>query len=59
MTDMYIVLYKKGFLISFNYLSCRSLADCTRLFPGRTNIDIIYGRPAQTMNDWKMELNKV
>lgn len=37
----------------------RALSDCKRLFPGRTNIDIIFGRPGQTLNDWKTELNKV
>ena len=42
-----------------NIFLCRSLSVCKELFPGRTNIDIIFGRPGQTMIDWKAELNKV
>lgn len=36
-----------------------SLSICKKLFPSRTNIDIIFGRPGQTLSDWKAELDKV
>lgn len=29
------------------------------IFPGRVNVDMIFGRPKQTLSSWIKELNKV
>lgn len=36
-----------------------SVQEAHGLFPGKTSIDIIFGRPYQTLSDWKNELNQV
>ncbi|XP_065898861.1 radical S-adenosyl methionine domain-containing protein 1, mitochondrial-like isoform X2 [Dysidea avara] len=37
----------------------QALSLCKELFPGRLNIDIIFGRPRQTVDEWRTELEKV
>ncbi|KAJ1921003.1 hypothetical protein IWQ60_006855 [Tieghemiomyces parasiticus] len=34
----------------------RALGQAQRWFPGRTTFDLIYGRPGQTLNEWRQEL---
>ena len=37
----------------------RILDVCKRLFPGRTSVDVIFGRPGQTLIAWKDELQRI
>lgn len=42
---------------SFVLVSC--LSEAHRLFPGHVNIDVIFGRPRQTVSSWMKELRQV
>ena len=37
----------------------RCLSTAHRLFPGKVNTDIIFGRPHQTLGSWTQELRQV
>ena len=37
----------------------RSIDAATQLFPGRTSLDVIFGRPNQLLSDWEVELGQV
>ena len=39
--------------------SMQCIEEAKRLFPGRVSIDLIFGRPQQTISSWQPELNKV
>ena len=43
----------------FPQLFFRALTEAEALFPGRTNVDIIFGRPKQTLQSWRRELREV
>ncbi|XP_070579952.1 radical S-adenosyl methionine domain-containing protein 1, mitochondrial-like isoform X1 [Ptychodera flava] len=36
--------------------SLRCLREARKIFPGKTSIDLIFGRPGQTVENWKKEL---
>ena len=38
---------------------CRCLDECRTLFAGRSSVDLMYGRPGQSLADWTHELNQV
>ena len=44
-------------IVYFFRFSCLEVAKS--LFPGKTSCDVIYGRPAQTVEEWHMELSRV
>jgi coproporphyrinogen III oxidase-like Fe-S oxidoreductase len=35
------------------------LSEAHQLFPGQVNVDMIFGRPHQTVSDWKKEIKRV
>lgn len=37
----------------------RTLQEANDIFPGNTNMDLIFGRPCQTPDSWLRELNEV
>lgn len=38
---------------------CRVIEAAKLIFPGRVNVDMIFGRPKQSCASWIDELNKV
>lgn len=43
----------------YNVHNYRILEEAKRIYSGHVNVDLIFGRPGQTMNSWISELNKV
>ena len=41
------------------YSPLRTLQEANDIFPGNTNMDLIFGRPCQTPDSWLRELNEV
>ncbi|XP_077980008.1 radical S-adenosyl methionine domain-containing protein 1, mitochondrial-like [Glandiceps talaboti] len=39
--------------------SLKCLTEAKQLFPGKTSVDLIFGRPGQRLDDWKQELQKI
>ena len=39
--------------------SLRCVEEARRLFPGRVSLDLIFGRPGQTLSSWQQELRQV
>ena len=37
----------------------RCVEEAKRLYPGRVSVDVIFGRPGQTVEAWVQELRKV
>jgi coproporphyrinogen III oxidase-like Fe-S oxidoreductase len=35
------------------------LSEAHKLFPGQVNVDMIFGRPHQTVSDWKKEIKRL
>ena len=39
------------------FISC--IEEAKKLYPGRVSVDLIFGRPGQTLDGWKQELKQV
>ena len=37
----------------------RTLAEARRLCPGRVSVDVVFGRPGQTLDSWERELSEL
>ncbi len=40
-------------------IACRGIEGSVQLFPGKTSLDLIFGRPKQTSREWSTELEQV
>ena len=66
-TGTILLLTHKGYdqfrfcilVLCYMVSTCRALEAAEEMFPGRTNTDIIFGRPSQTYTSWLTELQKV
>jgi len=38
---------------------CRALQTAKSIFPGKVSIDLMFGQPHQTLDDWSKELSQV
>ena len=55
------MIYKEK--LDFQYCFFMFLISCIeeakKLYPGRVSVDLIFGRPGQTLDGWKQELKQV
>ena len=47
----------QGTFSSFKTFRC--LEEAKKLYPERVSLDVIFGRPGQSVDDWDHELNQV